>query len=212
MLTLARLALSFLAAIAVAACSGGSAPVTPAPSAVAPTAAPSPSPVAVAAATPVPGVSSSPTTFTSKTYGYSLTLPAGWTSIQATAAWDGQGAPSHDVPEADQLVGPGAASAWFFGAPTTSDLAAQVKATIAGTATEHSECPPVPDVTDPITIGGDPGTLLAFDCGILINNAISIHDGKAYVFGFRDPAVHAATDPTDRATFLQILESVDYPG
>ena len=69
----------------------------------------------------------------------------------------------------------------------------------------------MPDVTDQITIGGDPGTLLAFDCGILINNAIAVHDGVAYLFGFRDPAVHAATDPTDRATFVMLLESVRFP-
>ena len=60
---------------------------------------------------PDPSVESSaaaaPTAFTSTTYGYSLTLPAGWTAIQATKAWDGTGAPFHDVPEADQFVGPG---------------------------------------------------------------------------------------------------------
>ena len=53
--------------------------------------------------------------------------------------------------------------------------------------------------------------LLGFDCGILINSAVTVHDGMAYVFGFRDPSVHAATDPTDRATFLALLKSVTFP-
>ena len=113
----------------------------------------------------------SPTSFTSKTYGYSLTVPAGWTAIQATAAWDGKGAPFHDVPEADQFVGPAAASAWFFGAPTTKDLAARVKESIAANAAGHGNtCPPVPEIQDPIEIGGEPGILLGYNCGILINS------------------------------------------
>ncbi len=150
--------------------------------------------------------------FTSKTYGYSLTLPGDWTTIQATAAWNGKGAPFHDVPEADQFVGPPPASAWFFGAPTKKDLAARVKESIAANAAEHGNtCPPVPSVQDPIEIGGEPGVLLGFDCGILINNAITVHDGMAYLFGFRDPAVHAATSPKDRAVFLEMLKSVTFP-
>ena len=53
---------------------------------------PSPTPTPTAA----PSAATVPTTFTSKTYGYSLTGPAGWTPIQATAAWDGVSALSHD--------------------------------------------------------------------------------------------------------------------
>jgi hypothetical protein len=150
--------------------------------------------------------------FTSKTYGYSLTVPGDWKTIQATAAWNGKGAPFHDVPEADQFVGPPPASAWFFGAPTTKDLAARVKESIAANAAEHGNtCPPVPSVQEPIEIGGQPGVFLAFDCGILINNAITVHDGVAYLFGFRDPSVHAATSPKDRALFVDLLKSVTFP-
>ena len=69
----------------------------------------------------------------------------------------------------------------------------------------------MPQVKDPIVIGAEPGTLLGYDCGILINSAIAVHKGMAYLFGFRDPAVHAATDPTDRAAFLQLLKSVRFP-
>ena len=127
-------------------------------------------------------------------------------------AWDGKGAPFHDVPQADQFVGPAAASAWFFGAPTTMDLAAKVKESIAANAAEHGNtCPAVPEAKDPIKIGSEPGTLLAWNCGILINSGIAVHKGTAYLFGFRDPAVHAATDPADRAAFLELLRSVRFP-
>jgi hypothetical protein len=200
-------------ALVVAACGGGS---TAAPTA---TVAPTPLPSLVAtveAASPTPSAaptpSSSPTAFTSNTYGYSIMVPGGWTSIQAISKWDGKGAPSHDVPEADQFVGPAAASAWDFAAPTTKDLAGLVQQTITANAVDHGDtCPPVPESQGPIQIGSEPGVLLEWNCGILINVAAAVHDGVGYVFGFRDPAVHAATDPVDRATFLELLESVKFP-
>ena len=205
------------AALVVTACASGSAS-SPSVAASVPT-TPSPVASAVASATvstlvpsTAPSAVASPTSFTSKTYGYSLTVPGGWRVIQATAAWDGKGAPFHDVPEADQFIGPKAASAWFFGARTTKDLAGKVKESIAVNAAEHGNtCPAVPDANDPIDIGGQPGALLAYDCGILINNGITVHKGRVYMFGFRDPAVHAATDPADRADFLALLKSVKFP-
>jgi hypothetical protein len=216
-----RAATSLAVAAVVAACSGASPATSPSSPAAAASLEASPSPVAsVVASVPpasppatvAPSASSAPTIFTSTTYGYSLTLPAGWTSIQATAKWDGKGAPFHDVPEADQFVGPAAASAWFFGAPTTKDLAARVKESITANAASHGNtCPAVPEVQDPITIGGEKGTLLGYNCGILINSGITVHKGIAYLFGFRDPAVHAATDPVDRAIFVELLKSVQFP-
>src|SRR4029077_16084411 len=103
---------------------------------------------------------------------------------------------------------PAAASAWFFGAPTTKDLAGKVKESIAANAAAHGNtCPAVPEIKDPVDIAGQPGTLLGWNCGILINSGITVHDGVAYLFGFRDPGVHAATDPADRAAFLELLKS-----
>jgi hypothetical protein len=221
MLNVGRASACLIIGVALAACAGGSTLPAPSAASLAPSVETRPTPAAsaVGSATPAsadPGAGSSaaavPTPFTSTTYGYSLTLPAGWTAIQATKAWDGTGAPFHDVPEADQFIGPGAASAWFFGAPTKKDLQARVKESIAANAAGHGNtCPPVPEIKDPIEIGGEPGTLLGFNCGILINSAITVHDGVAYLFGMRDPSVHAATDPTDRVTFVELLKSVDFP-
>jgi hypothetical protein len=167
---------------------------------------------AAAAASVAPSASAAPLTFTSTTYGYSLMVPAGWTSIQASVAWDGSGAPFSGDAEADQFVGPGTASAWAFAAPTTKDLAGYVQERIAATAAAASAtCPATPELQDPIEIGGEPGTLLGWDCGILINIALTVHNGTGYLFGLRDPAVHAATDAADRATFLELLGSVGFP-
>ena len=203
-------------ALLVGACAAGGSPASQAaaePSPTASAAAPSSSAPAESpspTASPTPAASTTP--FTSKTYGYSLTPPAGWTTIQATAKWDGKGAPTHDVPEADQFISPGPASAWFFGAPTSKDLAAREAERVAANAKDHGDtCPPVPESQDPIEIGGEPGVLSSYDCGILINTAVTVHDGVAYVFGFRDPAVHAASSPDDRALFLGLLESVKFP-
>ena len=175
---------------------------SPMPSAPVPTMSAAASPSAAAA-----------TTFTSDTYGYSMTLPPDWMTVQATAAWDGQGAPGSSAPEADQFVGPATASAWAYAAPTTDDPTAYIQDRIAGNFADHSDtCPQDPEVQEPIVIGGDAGTFLAWDCGILINQAVLVHDGIGYVFGFRDPAIHAATDVADRATFEQLIGEVSFPG
>ena len=48
--------------------------------------------------------------------------------------------------------------------------------------------------------------------GILINQAVVVHDGVGYLSGFRDPAVHAAIDAADRLTFEHLLAQVSFPG
>jgi hypothetical protein len=153
-----------------------------------------------------------PTSFTSTTYGYSVTLPADWTSAAATLPWDGQSASVHDDPAADQWIGPGSASAWALAARTNKDLSTFVKERIAANfATHGSRCPEKPAAQEPVTIGGAPGVLAAWNCGILINLGFAVHNGVGYLFGFRDPAVHAATDAADRATFVALLESLKLP-
>jgi hypothetical protein len=210
-----RPAASLTVAVVVAACGSGSTPAPIEPSAPATSVITSPAATGQAAsvapsAAPIP--SSSPSAFTSRTYGYSLAVPAGWTTVQAMIPWDGKGAPGHDVAEVDQFISPSESSAWFYGAPTGKDLAGRIDETLPAQFAAHGDtCPAVPESQDPIQIGGQAGVLLAYDCGILINIALTVRDGAAYHFGFRDPAIHAATDPTDRATFLSLLESVKFP-
>ena len=53
--------------------------------------------------------------------------------------------------------------------------------------------------------------LMAYDCGVLINNGVTVHSGIGYWFVMKDDAVQAATDPADHKTFLRILRSVHFP-
>jgi hypothetical protein len=151
-------------------------------------------------------------TFTSGTYGYTLQLPALWSSILAQKKWDGKASLSSDSDEVDQFPGTYQASSWAVAAPSKQDLAAYTAAMMAANARDHGDtCPAKPETRNQIMVGDEPGTLLEYNCGILINLAAAIHHGVGYQFGFRDPTVNSATDPADHATFLNILKSVQFP-
>jgi hypothetical protein len=201
---------SLLVAILVgAACSGDVSPGSSAEISSSPVA---PAPTSPTAESAGAGVALTPTSFTSETYRYSLTLPAGWTSAQASKTWDGKTGLKSDSAEVDQFLAPSAVTSTGVAAPSDETLAASTDALIAATVQYHSDtCPPTPEAQDPITIGGDPGMLVAWNCGILINIAVTVHNGVGYQFLWRDPAVHAAIDPTDRAAFLAMLETVQFP-
>jgi len=97
-------------------------------------------------------------------------------------------------------------------APFADDLKAYAAKTIADTAKYHGDtCTAPPEAQDQIKVGGEPGKLMAWDCGILINIAVTVHNGIGYTFGFRDPSVQKATDPTDGAILLGLLESMRLP-
>jgi hypothetical protein len=208
--------------LVVGACSSGPGSASPS-SGAGSTMSAAPSPSAVASAEPTlppptptptaaPSAATVPTTFTSATYGYSLTVPAGWKAIQATAAWDGVSALSHDSAETDEFVESYPRSAWANAAPTKGALADVVKQTISDNVKYHGDtCPAAPEAKVPIKIGGEQGMLLEWNCGILINIAVTVHDNVAYLFGFRDLGVHAATDPADQAALQGLLDSVQFP-
>ena len=159
-----------------------------------------------------PSVAASPATFLSKVYGYTVTVPAGWLTIPAAAAWDGTGSPGIDDTHNDQWDSGLGPAAFARAHPFGGDLAAYTQDAISRTATYHGDtCPPTPASNDPITIGAKPGSLLTWDCGILINIAVTVDHGIGYFFVFRDPNVKAATEPTDSATFSSILDSVQFP-
>jgi len=93
----------------------------------------------------------------------------------------------------------------------SSDLSGYATEVIARNAKFHGEtCPPKPESTEQTTVGSEPSAFIAWNCGILINLAVTLHQGTGYEFVFRDPGVHQATDPTDRATFDSILGSVSF--
>ncbi len=199
-----RIVLTALVSTSLAvACGGGASPSAPTGT-LAPT---------VTAST---GVASpaTPLVFASTSYRYSITLPAGWVATPASVTWDGQGAPTSESPAVDLFGPPGVTTtsgpaALALAAPTTDSLAAWVAYGIAQISIAHSDtCPKKPDSVEAVTVGGQPGKLVAMNCGILINTAFTVVNGYGYRFGFRDPLVPAATDPKDLATFTTMLGSV----
>jgi hypothetical protein len=174
-----------------------------------------PTPTAAPSPTVSPSVKTSPprpTVFTSELYGYTVTVPAGWTSAAAILRWDGTKQPGPEA-ETDQFVGPGDMTAWAFAGPFRGDLTAFVADRIAATARDHSDTCPVaePEINERLQIGRQAWVLLGWDCGALINTAVTVRAGVAYTFNFRDLDLRAATDPDDRAIFLSMLDSVELP-
>jgi hypothetical protein len=153
-----------------------------------------------------------PTTFTSPLYGYAVTVPAGWIAAAAIVPWDRSAEPG-PFAETDRFAGPEELTGWAYAGPFDRSLDALVADRIAATHRDHADTCPViqPEVNERIDIGGAPWVLLGWNCGALINEAVTIHAGVAYVFVFRDLAIRAATDPADRALFGSILESVVLP-
>lgn len=150
--------------------------------------------------------------FTSAQYGYTLVLPAGWSSKAATARWDGDSIIHSDAPNVDQFYAAGVAGSWASAASYPGTLTSYVAKTIADTAKYHgTTCTAPPEAQLSIAFGEEPGTLLQFNCRILINIAVTVHDGVGYSFGFRDPTVHAAVDQADQAVFEAILASTQFP-
>ena len=92
----------------------------------------------------------------------------------------------------------------------TLDLNGYASARVAADATAHP-CPTTPATTTKITIDGKPGLLLARDCGILVLTALTIQDGRAFLFYLQDSSVDAAADPADEATLARILASMRLP-
>jgi hypothetical protein len=191
----------FIMAAVLAGCAS---PVTAGPSAT-----PTPS-RAAAASTPAAA-----RVFTSRHYGYTAALPAGWRSdVPATQQWNGKGAPGNEDSAVDLFYGPGGLEAWAVAAPTNQRLAVYARAAIRAAAAAHP-CPAVPQTNQAITIGGAPARLMGMQCpagsGFLVETAVTIHDGTAFVFASQDPAGTPATHPADRAAFRNFLGGITFP-
>lgn len=207
MAKLARLGSLLAAACLVAGCgrsAGSSGPPTPAASHE--RAAPSSSSSAARSTAPTPR------RFTSKAYNYTLTAPAGLPPRPAFATWDGHSELDGGSPYADLFGQPSETSGiWAASQRWRHDLAAYTAFTITWNDHFHGDTCPHPPSRHRITVGGQPGVLLAYNCGILVNCAVTVHHGIGYWFVFVDQGVASAVDPTDRATFLDVLGSVRFP-
>ena len=150
-------------------------------------------------------------TFTSRHYGYTGALPAGWSSgVQATQKWNGQGAPGDQDSVVDLFSGPGGVEAWAMAAPTKQSLAAYTRTTTRAAAAAHP-CPATPQTDQAITIGAEPARLLTMQCppgsGFQVEIATTIHGGTAYVFTSQNPT-GSGNPSADRAAFRTFLAAI----
>jgi hypothetical protein len=148
---------------------------------------------------------------TSRHYGYAEALPAGWQLVtQATQQWDGKGAPGYEERVVDLFAGPGGVQAWALAAPTKESLAAYTTATIRAARAAHPSSPP--RTNQAIMIGGAPARLLTViapaGSGFLVEIAVTVHHGAAFVFASLNPS---GTTPTDRPAFRNFLAGIRFP-
>ena len=149
---------------------------------------------------------------TSRHYGYTETLPAGWRpATQATQRWNGKGAPADMSNVVDLFIGPSQVEAWAIATPTRENLAAYTSATIRASAAGHSCSAPRTDQA--VTIGGAPARLLGLHCPahsrFLVEIAVTVHHGTAYVFSSQNPTATTATNrAADRAAFRNFLAGI----
>jgi hypothetical protein len=148
----------------------------------------------------------------SRHYGYTETLPAGWRpATQATQRWNGKGAPADLSNVVDLFIGPSQVEAWAIATPTQENLAAYTSATIRASDAGHS-CS-APRTGQAITIGGAPARLLGLHCPahsrFLVEIAVTVHQGTAYVFSSQNPTATTATNrAADRAAFRNFLAGI----
>ena len=150
--------------------------------------------------------------FTSREYGYTEALPAVWRlARQATRQWDGKGAPGYETRVVDLFQGPGSLQAWAIAAPTNKNLAAYTSATIRASHLAHP-CPAVPQTDQAITIGGAPARLLGMQCapgsGFVVEIAVTVHHGTAFVFASQHQPGTPVHYPADRAAFRRFLAGI----
>ena len=150
-------------------------------------------------------------TFTSRQYGYTGALPAGWSSgTPATQQWDGHGAPGDEDSVVDLFSGPGGVEAWAMAAPTKQSLTAYTTATTRAAAAAHP-CPATPQTDEAIMIGAEPALLLTMQCppgsGFQVEIATTIHHGTAYVFTSQNPT-GSGNPSADRDAFRTFLAGI----
>ena len=149
--------------------------------------------------------------FRSPLYAYSVAIPRGWSATPALVRWDGETQPSLGS-TVDELSGPHLIALGFAG-PFAGDLAAFTQDRIAANARDHADTCAANALQgqEPITFGGQPGVLLTWSCGALVDQAITVHAGVAYAFTIRDVDFKPALDPADFAAIRSMLDSVSFP-
>ena len=145
--------------------------------------------------------------FTSRLYGYTVALPAGW-SADPGERWGGTG----ESGPVDVFRGQPYVVAWAFAAPRPPSLAGYASA--AARAAAQLPCPAVPRIDQQLTIGGAAASLIGMSCpsqgGVFMLTAAATHKQTALVFVFEDSSGVKAAEHADRAVFGALLASIRF--
>ena len=143
--------------------------------------------------------------FSSRLYGYTVALPAGWVA-QPGQRWGDLGAPG----PVDIFRGRPYVWAWAFAVPRPANPAAYATA-ITRTAAQLP-CPVAPQTIQAVTIGGVPAGLIGMRCpprgGVLMLTAVTTRGQSALVVTFEDSSGMSAAERADRAAFREFLAGI----
>ena len=143
--------------------------------------------------------------FTSRLYGYTVALPAGW-SADPGERWGGTG----ESGPVDVFRGLPYVAAWVFAVPRPTSPAAYATA-ITRTAAQLP-CPAAPQTSQAVTIGGVPARLIGMRCpapgGALMLTAVTARGQSALVITFEDSSGVSSAEPADRAAFGEFLAGI----
>jgi hypothetical protein len=143
--------------------------------------------------------------FTSRLYGYTVALPAGW-SAQPGQRWGGTGAPS----PVDVFRGQPNVAAWAFAVPRPASPAAYASA-ITQTAAQLP-CPAALQSSQAVTIGGVQAMLIGMRCpaqgGLLMLTAVTTRGQTTLVITFEDSSGISSAEQVDRAAFREFLAGI----
>ena len=143
--------------------------------------------------------------FSSRLYGYTVALPAGW-SADPGQRWGGTGAPG----PVDVFRGRPYIAAWAFAVPRPANPAAY--ATAITRAAAQLPCPAAPQTSQAVTIGGLPAGLIGIRCpakgGVLMLTAFTTGGQSTLVVTFEDSSGISAAERADRAAFREFLAGI----
>ena len=159
----------------------------------------------------VSGASATARVFSSPHYGYTMTLPAGW-SGQGAQPWDWPGSRGLAKDGVDVFRGPPYVTAWTFAAPMPPSLTGY--ATAIARAAAQVPCPAAPQIDQQVTIGGAVASLIGMTCpsqgGVYMLTVATTHKQTAVVFVFEDTSGVRATQQADRGAFRELLAGVRF--
>jgi len=142
--------------------------------------------------------------FSSRLYGYTVALPAGWVA-QPGQRWGDLGAPG----PVDIFRGRPYVWAWAFAVPRPANPAAWATATTRTAA--QLPCPAAP-ASQAAAIGRVPARLIGMRCpprgGVLMLTAVTTRGQSALVVTFEDSSGVSSGERADRAAFREFLAGI----